>query len=188
MIAGRRRVLVAQGVFAVALAAGLPLLAADAPDQGFADEARDFGVPEQSTVRQGSYAGGTPRSIPGGRVVTAVELKAMIDGDRKPFLVDVLSGPPHRSIPGSVWMHNGGLGDFDAAEEQRFLRTIALFTGTDRSRAIVFYCSSAECWLSYNAALRAIQAGYTSVLWFRGGIAAWQAAGFPTARTEPFPW
>ncbi len=39
---------------------------------------------------------------------------------------------------------------------------------------------SRECWVSYNAALRAINAGYTNVLWYRGGIEAWKAAGLPT--------
>ena len=82
MIPGRRRMLAAQGAMVVVLAIGPPLFAADAPDRVFADETRDFGVPEQSTIRQGSYAGGTPRAIPGGRVVTAVELKSMIDGDQ----------------------------------------------------------------------------------------------------------
>lgn len=33
--------------------------------------------------------------------------------------------------------------------------------------------------MSYNAALRAINLGYRNVLWYRGGIEAWQAAGQP---------
>jgi rhodanese-related sulfurtransferase len=33
--------------------------------------------------------------------------------------------------------------------------------------------------MSYNAALRAIAAGYSNVLWYRGGIEAWKAAGMP---------
>lgn len=31
--------------------------------------------------------------------------------------------------------------------------------------------------MSYNAALSAINLGYSNVLWYRGGIEAWQAAG-----------
>ena len=38
--------------------------------------------------------------------------------------------------------------------------------------------------MSYNAALRAINAGYTNVKWYRGGIEAWKAAGLPT---QPAP-
>ena len=46
---------------------------------------------------------------------------------------------------------------------------------------LVFYCLNPECWMSYNAALRAINLGYRNVLWYRGGIEAWQQAGQPTA-------
>src|SRR5262249_14167344 len=41
---------------------------------------------------------------------------------------------------------------------------------------------SPECWMSYNGALRAIHAGYTNVLWYRGGIEAWKMAGLPTSQ------
>ena len=33
--------------------------------------------------------------------------------------------------------------------------------------------------MSYNASLRAINLGYTNVLWYRGGIEAWKQAGLP---------
>jgi len=156
--------------------------------QGLADEERDYGVPPQSIVRAEKYHGPTPRTIPGARTVTTAELKAMLDNGPRPFLVDVLSGPAHRTLPGAIWMHNGGLGDFDNAEEKRFLDTIALFVGLDKTRPIAFFCSGVQCWLSYNAALRAAQAGYTNVLWYRGGIDAWRLAGFATTRSDPFPW
>lgn len=44
---------------------------------------------------------------------------------------------------------------------------------------MVFYCASTMCWMSYNAALRARALGYLDVLWYRGGIEAWKAAGLP---------
>jgi len=47
---------------------------------------------------------------------------------------------------------------------------------------LVFYCLSPECCMSYNGALRAIHAGYTNVLWYRGGIEAWKTAGLPTSQ------
>jgi hypothetical protein len=31
-----------------------------------------------------------------------------------------------------------------------------------------------HCWMSYNAALRAIHLGFRQVYWYRGGIEAWQ--------------
>lgn len=45
---------------------------------------------------------------------------------------------------------------------------------------MVLYCLSQQCWMSYNAALRAINLGYTNVLWYRGGIESWRQSGPPT--------
>ena len=49
---------------------------------------------------------------------------------------------------------------------------------------MIFFCLSAECWLSHNAALRATALGYANILWYRGGIEAWQQAGLPTERSK----
>jgi len=174
-------------IAAAVWALGQPAAHAQVP-ANVAAEAHDWGVTAPSVVRTQKYHAPTPASIPGGRVVNTVELHEMRGRDPKPFLVDVLSGPVHRTIPGAIWMHNGGLGDFDKAEEKRFLDTIAMFLGHDKAQPIVFFCSGMQCWLSYNAALRAIQAGYTNVLWYRGGIEAWRAAGLPTTPSDPFPW
>ena len=50
---------------------------------------------------------------------------------------------------------------------------------------IVFFCQGVRCWESYNAVLRAWNAGYRNVYWYRGGLQAWQQAGFPMAQTPP---
>jgi PQQ-dependent catabolism-associated CXXCW motif protein len=47
---------------------------------------------------------------------------------------------------------------------------------------LVFFCVNSQCWLSYNASLRAAALGYTNVYWYRGGIESWRAAGLPLAR------
>jgi PQQ-dependent catabolism-associated CXXCW motif protein len=154
----------------------------------FADEDTSWGIEPPPGYRAKDYHGPTPAAIPGARVLTTLELKAMLEGEPRPFLVDVLSGPPHRTLRGALWLHNGGLGDFDAIEEKRYLDTIALLAGHDKERHLVFFCSGARCWLSYNAALRAARAGYSNVYWYRGGIEAWRAAGLPTTQSDNFPW
>ena len=53
-------------------------------------------------------------------------------------------------------------------------------TANNPNRALVFFCQGARCWESYNAALRAIHAGFTAVYWYRGGVLAWEAADLPT--------
>src|SRR5262245_49041565 len=88
-------------------------------DAGFADEERDWGIAPPPGLRGSNYHGRTPTTLPGARVITTMQLKAMLEEQSRPFLVDVLSGPTHRTLPGALWLNNGGLGDFDAAEEKR---------------------------------------------------------------------
>jgi len=156
--------------------------------EAYAEEDRDWGIAPPPGYRAKDYHAPTPSSVPGARTLGTVELKAMLEREPRPFLIDVLSGPVHRTLPGSLWLHNGGLGDFDAAENKRFEDTLALLSGYDKSRELVFFCSGPRCWLSYNAALRAARAGYTNVYWYRGGIEAWRAAGYPTATADNFQW
>ncbi|MCC6533751.1 MAG: sulfurtransferase [Burkholderiales bacterium] len=156
--------------------------------ESYAEEDRSWGIAPPPGYRAKDYHAPTPDSVPGARVVTTLELKAMLESEPRPFLIDVLSGPAHPTVPGSIWLHNGGLGDFDAAEEKRFLDTLARLAGHDRVRHLVFFCSGVRCWLSYNAALRAARGGYTNVYWYRGGIEAWRAAGLPTFTADNFQW
>jgi hypothetical protein len=86
-----------------------------------------------------------------------------------------------QTLPDAVpaaWMSQPG--SFDDAIQQQAVRMLGQLTQGRNDVALVFYCLSRECWMSYNAALRAIDAGYTNVLWYRGGLQAWQSAGLPT--------
>ena len=56
------------------------------------------------------------------------------------------------------------------------LPTLQQVTGGDKAKPMLFYCQNTQCWMSYNAALRAIAMGHTRVFWYRGGIEAWQQA------------
>lgn len=59
-------------------------------------------------------------------------------------------------------------------------------TAGDRDRAIVFYCL-ANCWMSWNAAKRAIALGYTHVAWYPDGTDGWTADGLPLETRTPEP-
>ena len=59
-------------------------------------------------------------------------------------------------------------------------------SGGDRARRLVFYCQ-AECWMSWNAAKRALGLGYRNVVWYPEGTDGWQAAGLPLQMAEPQP-
>ncbi|HXF67506.1 MAG TPA: rhodanese-like domain-containing protein [Burkholderiales bacterium] len=169
-------------------ASAAPLPAQPSPPAAYAEEDRDWGVAPTTRLRTAEYHAPTPRTIPGGRVVSTAELSRMVEQDPRPYLIDVLGGGVHRTLAGAFWMIGAGAGDMSPEEEARFLKALAAFAGGDKGRPMVFFCVDAQCWLSYNAALRAIAAGYTNVMWYRGGIAAWRAAGLPMAQSDPFFW
>mgnify|MGYP001565409310 CR=1 FL=1 len=168
-----------------ALCAAGPL---GAQDRSYGGEDRDWNVAPTTTLRTTEYHAPTPRQIPGGRVLRTVELKAMLEKEPRPYLIDVLGGGIHRTLAGAFWMAGAGAGDMSKDEEQRFLEALAKFAGGDKNRPLVFFCSDSGCWLSYNAALRAITAGYTNIMWYRGGLAAWHHAEFPMSQSDPFAW
>lgn len=52
--------------------------------------------------------------------------------------------------------------------------------GADRSRLpLVLYCYGTECIRSREAGSQAARVGFRDVLWFRGGVREWRAAGYP---------
>jgi len=49
----------------------------------------------------------------------------------------------------------------------------------DKNTAMIFQCNGPECWYSYKAARYMLKRGYTKIYWFRTGLPAWKAAGYP---------
>lgn len=159
-----------------------------AQKKSYGGEDRDWNVAPTAKLRTADYHAPTPRTIPGGRVVRTAGLEVMREIRPQPYLIDVLGGDAHRTIAGAFWLAGAGAGDMNADEARRFLDAVAKFAGGDRNRPIVFFCADSQCWLSYNAALRAIGAGYTNIMWYRGGLAAWFHAGLSMTQSEPFAW
>src|SRR5215467_2059199 len=145
-------------------------------------ERQDFGVPPTAQLHDGAMHGPTPASIPGGQVITTKGLVGLIQGRQAPFvLFDVLGQP--EALPNAVpaaWLAQSG--SFDDAVQQQAGQMLERLTQGRKDVVLVFYCLSPECCMSYNGALRAIHAGYTNVLWYRGGIEAWKTAGLPTSQ------
>lgn len=142
--------------------------------------------------------GRVPTTIPDGTVIATDKLAELIR-QSDPVLIDVAPSPhrpagqtgstpwlppQHRSIVKSVWIPGAGAHVVLAATADYFRDTLARLTGGDHNRRIVVYCHP-ECWLSWNAAKRAIGKGYRQVYWYPGGIESWQDAGLPTAITRP---
>ncbi|TVR96440.1 MAG: hypothetical protein EA418_05500 [Wenzhouxiangellaceae bacterium] len=136
-------------------------------------ELQELGVPAQSSLKQGELGGPTPTSIPGGRVITTPELLQLLNNPHSGAVVfDVLGS--HQRLPNAIdAVAASAGGSFNDRTQQQFVRQLEHASGGRRDVPLVFYCSSIQCWMSYNAALRAINAGYTQVYWYRGGLQAW---------------
>lgn len=156
--------------------------------------------PEPDGYRTGNYRSPVPATLAGGTVLTTDEVRRLIaSGD--PVLIDVLPAPrkprtlepdalwlppARRNIPGGIWLPNTGFGVLPVEEEEYLRENLTRVTGADKDRALVFYCL-ADCWMSWNAAKRAIEWGYSTVYWYPDGTDGWAAAGLPLADSEPEP-
>jgi PQQ-dependent catabolism-associated CXXCW motif protein len=147
-------------------------------------ERQDYGVAPTQQLYAGQLHSPTPASIPGGQVITTKGLVELMRGGQAPVLVlDVLGGP--EMIQGAQYAVPAAQpGAFNDQTQQQFSQYLQQATSGNKQYPIVTYCLSTQCWMSYNAALRAINAGYTNVLWYRGGIEAWKQGGLPTQRTQ----
>jgi rhodanese-related sulfurtransferase len=130
------------------------------------------------------YSEMTPAVIEGGVItVHTQDLARMLMSEKPPTVIEV-GGGTNEVIPTSKAIINGGLAFENPAEDgiysKRFTALLELLAA-DKTKPIIFYCEGRECWLAVNAALRAKAAGYTQVLWYRGGFSAWKAARLPTA-------
>lgn len=163
---------------------GAPAAAGADLDKLMAKERQDLGVAPVSELHNGAMHGPTPAKIPGGQLITTKGLAALVQGRQAPFLLfDVLGGP--EMLPGAIPAAGAAQpGSFDDEVQRGFGAWLEQTTRGDKRMALVFYCQSTHCWMSYNAALRAIRLGYANVLWYRGGIEAWKEAGLSLAPSQ----
>lgn len=147
----------------------------------YASENKDDGIEARKTMRFEDYHAPTPLTVPGAKTVFTEELYKLLQSDKKPLLIDVLGGGNHQTPVGALWWAGAGLSykgaSANADQQAKFAKRLDEVTAGDKAKPIAFYCLSQMCWLSYNASLRAVEAGYTNVLWYRGGIESWKAAG-----------
>ena len=155
-------------------------------------------VPEPDSYRGEPYRAPVPETLQGATVVDAAQaLRLHAEGvsfldvlPRKKRPEGLPEGtiwrePPHDTIPGAIWLSDTGWEALAPAEQARLERGLEQATGGDRARPLVIFCRS-DCWMSWNAARRAVALGYTAVHWFPGGIEGWQqAGGAPLVRATP---
>ncbi len=141
-----------------------------------------------------------PETCPGAATVGTEDVQRLLSvGDAVP--VDVLPysprpaglapdslwlPPPHRNIPGSVWLPNLGYGRLSDDQSDYLSRSLERIAGGDKTRKLVVYCR-ADCWMSWNLAKRLGSLGYTRVYWYPEGTDGWEAAGLPLEPSRPMP-
>jgi PQQ-dependent catabolism-associated CXXCW motif protein len=141
-------------------------------------------VKATDAIRSDKFHSMTPPSINGGQVMTTKELRDLMLSNSNVLLIDVLNGSNRNSLPNTLLIP--GAGEAETTSREKGFADALQLAAKDKTSPIVFFCLSYECWLSYNAALRAIKLGYTNVIWYRGGIESWKAAGLPLRFSKVF--
>lgn len=155
--------------------------------------------PEPEDYRMDHYRGPVPETLAGGVVVDDERAYALWEQGEVAF-IDVLPRPPkpenlpegtiwrekpRRSIPGAIWLPNVGYGAIHPDTHAYFRSGLETATGGDVSHPVLFFCLD-ECWMSWNAAKRALEYGYTTVYWYPYGTDGWEFNEWPTEKVERF--
>lgn len=155
-------------------------------------------VSEPAGYRLDYYDDTVPETLKGATRVSAVDV-ARLQSTQDVLIVDVI--PEHRrpdelpegqvwfpveheGISGALWLPDVGYGALSEKTEAYFKHHLNMATGSDTLTPMVFYCRM-NCWMSWNAAKRALSYGYTNVYWFSDGIDDWRFEDFKTQILKP---
>ncbi|MDQ6435381.1 PQQ-dependent catabolism-associated CXXCW motif protein [Mesorhizobium sp. LHD-90] len=156
-------------------------------------------VEEPAGYRMENYRAPVPETLKGARVVTTQEAEALWR-QKTAIFIDVMPDAPkpanlpkgtiwkdkeRRDIPGSIWLANVGYGEINAETAAYFKAGIEAQIGSDKKRPILFYCMT-DCWMSWNAAKRAVEWGFGGVLWYPPGSDGWEKTGLPLEKSRPW--
>jgi hypothetical protein len=115
--------------------------------------------------------GGPPLTLPGVTVVSTAQMvdriKAHDAGQIHLWLIDARGCSTQPTLPTADCMVPNTIDQIRSEIPSKTMELIFFTLDGSRSEA-------------YQAAQAAIAAGYTDVLWYRGGVNAWSAAGLPT--------
>ncbi len=155
-------------------------------------------VEELAGYRMGQYHSAVPATLVGATVVEDAAAYALWQGKEAAF-IDVLPRPPkpanlpegtvwrdkpRTSIKGAIWLANVGFGRLSEVDERYYRNGLVQATGGDLDQPLVIFCR-ADCWMSWNAAKRALSFGYRAVFWYPEGTDGWTANAWPTEKLRP---
>lgn len=142
------------------------------------------------------YRSPTPKVIDGVQTIDSAKIRVMLEETPTPVIIDVLNSEyrasrfieskPHHSIPSAYWLPNTGRGALDRQWHNYLVKNTLKLANNSRDYPIIVMCKS-DCWLSWNAAKRLKNAGFTKLFWFKDGIDSWQSANLPVELVTPVP-
>jgi PQQ-dependent catabolism-associated CXXCW motif protein len=156
-------------------------------------------VPEPEGYRMDHYRDPVPASLAGASVVGPEEAYGLWEAGGVAFIDVLPQAPkpanlpegtiwrdkPRDSIPGALWLPNVGYGALADVTDAYFREGLAAATGGDLSHPVLFFCLD-ECWMSWNAAKRALEEyGYSEVYWLPEGTDGWSFMDYPLERVTP---
>lgn len=144
----------------------------------------DVGGAEDLWLKIPTGDSGQPDSVTGGK---AIFIDVYPQPPKPPNLPKgtIWRDPTHVSIKGAIWLPNVGYGLLSPTFKQYFEDGLRKLTDGNKERPLVFFCLR-DCWMSWNAAKRALEWGYTNVIWFPDGTDSWQDLALPTEKIKPF--
>jgi PQQ-dependent catabolism-associated CXXCW motif protein len=184
------------------LIAGTPgsIHAADVAISSTSSEAAAQPPAEPHGYRTDHYRSPVPLTLKGARVLSDGEAMKIWSA-KSAIFIDVYPHPPkppnlpagtlwretsHQTIEDAVWLPNVGYGVLSQASDAYFRRNLETLTHGDKAKQLVFFCLK-NCWMSWNAAKRALSYGYTNIDWYRDGTDGWQEAGGMVDNVRPLP-
>ncbi|NQT68079.1 MAG: rhodanese-like domain-containing protein [Desulfobacteraceae bacterium] len=122
-------------------------------------------------------------------IITAAELKNLIDSGQDILVVDTMPYKAYKKIhvPGAkqFLFPIPEMGAWDTKEtDGKSKKDYEALLGADKHKTIIIYCGFVKCTRSHNGAVWAKTLGYKNVFRFSGGIFAWQGAKYPTEKIK----
>ena len=130
--------------------------------------ARLFVIVGALCVSGAAFAEDTPPTLPGAKNVTAEEVKGLVG---KAAILDV------RKKASFLEGHLPTGQSIKHAQDKATKAFDPSAFGADKGAAIIIHGHGPDGWSAVDAVKSAVGAGYTNVLWFRGGIREWTEKG-----------
>ena len=155
-------------------------------------------VEEPAGYRMEHYDDRVPATLSGATRVSALEVLELQQNEGA-LIIDVIPEHqqpddlpegqlwlpvPHKGVAGALWLPDVGYGALSEVTESYFKGHLKEVSRGDWGQPLIFYCR-ADCWMSWNAAKRAMSYGYTSVYWFADGIDDWMFEDFELEVLKP---